>query len=637
MCKSTKIADFGLATQLARPDEKHMTMCGTPNFISPEVASRGSHGLEADLWGLGCLLYTLLVGSPPFDTHAVKSTLTRVVMANYQLPSHLSIEAKDLINALLQKNPRDRLKLDQILDHPFLKIHTTFRDISSRSHDSGIHTMSSRKDSAYSDGALQKYQLPLNSYPRYSSSDCIHSVKMCSGQNFNVTSLQSKQFSDHCVARNQNGSNPNLYSLSNSNCFPQKESGHCYVSEIGNSRVTSVCCCSLISVHHHPQQCNQNANRCPQENFQCPEKSKETVSDNTNVSVGRKRASCPFTPISSYRLLPTRHQTKNAILTISDNGEVCIEFIKKRGVMKTDVVCEVCRISPDGLRIVLYEPGDGKGVPPSTKPPPLPLHGSDQIYSIENLPEKHWKKYSYAAKFVELVKAKTPKVTYYTDKAKCLLMESLVDFEACFYEGGKVTQSSTEGTVIMDGKGECLTLKDTKDCLDLSGGMDLLWNHANQAKEHCILLEKTLSKLSGNNFPIIVGRRPNSSPSIGKENSIQQKMPSFAASVTNVQSSSKKDSSLSSRGSDKDRQVSIPGIGTATQLSNGEVRVRFTDGSQLWVDGKHHIRYQYPDGRMSNYRDSDSIPRHIMEKMQHMPKILKHLMPPVLHKMRTMR
>lgn len=35
-----KIADFGLATQLTRPDEKHMTMCGTPNYISPEVASR---------------------------------------------------------------------------------------------------------------------------------------------------------------------------------------------------------------------------------------------------------------------------------------------------------------------------------------------------------------------------------------------------------------------------------------------------------------------------------------------------------------------------------------------------------------------------------------------------------------------
>jgi polo-like kinase 4 len=106
---------------LSRPDEKHLTVCGTPNFISPEVLSRTSHGLEADVWGLGCLLYNLLVGSPPFDTHGVKNTLNRIVSASYHLPSHLSVEAKDLINSLLQKNPKDRIKLDQILDHPFIR------------------------------------------------------------------------------------------------------------------------------------------------------------------------------------------------------------------------------------------------------------------------------------------------------------------------------------------------------------------------------------------------------------------------------------------------------------------------------------------------------------------------------------
>jgi polo-like kinase 4 len=64
---NVKIGDFGLATLVHSPGgAQHMTMCGTPNFISPEVATRSSHGLEADVWGLGCLLYTLLVGRPPF-------------------------------------------------------------------------------------------------------------------------------------------------------------------------------------------------------------------------------------------------------------------------------------------------------------------------------------------------------------------------------------------------------------------------------------------------------------------------------------------------------------------------------------------------------------------------------------------
>ncbi|XP_068701948.1 serine/threonine-protein kinase PLK4-like [Montipora foliosa] len=115
-----KIGDFGLAARLSMPNEKHYTMCGTPNYISPEIATRGPHGLESDVWSLGCMLYTLLVGKPPFDTEAVKSTLNRVVLADYDLPSNLSTEAQDLITNLLKKNPGDRITLSGILDHPFM-------------------------------------------------------------------------------------------------------------------------------------------------------------------------------------------------------------------------------------------------------------------------------------------------------------------------------------------------------------------------------------------------------------------------------------------------------------------------------------------------------------------------------------
>ena len=115
-----KIADFGLATQLKRPDERHVTMCGTPNYISPEVVSRASHGLPADVWGLGCMFYTLLVGQPPFDTDAVLSTLNKVVMSDYQIPSFISYEARDLIDKLLKKNPNERISLEQVLQHKFM-------------------------------------------------------------------------------------------------------------------------------------------------------------------------------------------------------------------------------------------------------------------------------------------------------------------------------------------------------------------------------------------------------------------------------------------------------------------------------------------------------------------------------------
>ena len=117
---NVKIADFGLATQLNIPDEKHFTMCGTPNFISPEIASRNAHGLEADVWSLGCMMYTFLTGRPPFDTDGIRNTLNKVVHAEYEMPSYISVEAQDLISCLLKKNPLDRIPLNKVLEHPFM-------------------------------------------------------------------------------------------------------------------------------------------------------------------------------------------------------------------------------------------------------------------------------------------------------------------------------------------------------------------------------------------------------------------------------------------------------------------------------------------------------------------------------------
>lgn len=57
------------------------------------------------------MLYTMLVGKPPFDTDGVRMTLTRVVKGSYQLPNHISAQAKDLIQRLLRKLPSERLPL----------------------------------------------------------------------------------------------------------------------------------------------------------------------------------------------------------------------------------------------------------------------------------------------------------------------------------------------------------------------------------------------------------------------------------------------------------------------------------------------------------------------------------------------
>lgn len=142
-----KIADFGLAAQLKLPNEKHFTMCGTPNYISPEVATHSAHGLESDVWSLGCMFYAFLMGRPPFDTDTVKRTLSKVVLGEYEMPRHASLEARDLIHQLLQKDPKQRPSLSAVLDHPFMTQNLLARPKElglsyESSMDSGIATLS---------------------------------------------------------------------------------------------------------------------------------------------------------------------------------------------------------------------------------------------------------------------------------------------------------------------------------------------------------------------------------------------------------------------------------------------------------------------------------------------------------------
>lgn len=98
----------------------------------------------------------------------------------------------------------------------------------------------------------------------------------------------------------------------------------------------------------------------------------------------------------------------------------------------------MCRISGDGLRIVLYKSSPSAEI--DSQPLPLPSRGADSIYSYENLPACHHRKYLYAFRFVKLVQAKTPKLTLYSQRSKCLFMENgpQPDCEVIFYNGIKV-------------------------------------------------------------------------------------------------------------------------------------------------------------------------------------------------------
>ncbi|XP_033861833.1 serine/threonine-protein kinase PLK3-like [Acipenser ruthenus] len=114
-----KVGDFGLAAKLEPAEQRKKTICGTPNYLAPEVLNRQGHGPESDVWSLGCVMYTLMCGNPPFETSDLKETYRCIKEVEYVLPHFLSLPAQKLITGILKRNPSDRLTLDEILSHEF--------------------------------------------------------------------------------------------------------------------------------------------------------------------------------------------------------------------------------------------------------------------------------------------------------------------------------------------------------------------------------------------------------------------------------------------------------------------------------------------------------------------------------------
>lgn len=118
-----KIGDFGLAAQLDYDGQRKKTICGTPNYIAPEVLMGGSigHSYEVDVWSFGVILYTCLIGKPPFETMNVKTTYRKIKTNSYSFPldKQISSEARDLISSILITEATSRPTVQEILQHPF--------------------------------------------------------------------------------------------------------------------------------------------------------------------------------------------------------------------------------------------------------------------------------------------------------------------------------------------------------------------------------------------------------------------------------------------------------------------------------------------------------------------------------------
>ncbi|XP_057768306.1 serine/threonine-protein kinase Aurora-3-like [Salvia miltiorrhiza] len=114
-----KIADFGWSVQSR---SKRHTMCGTLDYLAPEMVENKAHDYSVDNWTLGVLCYEFLYGVPPFEAESQRDTFKRILKVDLTFPStpEVSEEAKDLISKLLVKESSKRLSLEKIMEHPWI-------------------------------------------------------------------------------------------------------------------------------------------------------------------------------------------------------------------------------------------------------------------------------------------------------------------------------------------------------------------------------------------------------------------------------------------------------------------------------------------------------------------------------------
>lgn len=102
--------DFGFAKKIT--GDKTFTICGTPDYQAPEVIMRRGTTKAADYWGLGVLIFEMLVGDPPFKslTGDPWDTFRRTLSGRFYVPNFISDPAADLIYKLLQVGGRGQAR-----------------------------------------------------------------------------------------------------------------------------------------------------------------------------------------------------------------------------------------------------------------------------------------------------------------------------------------------------------------------------------------------------------------------------------------------------------------------------------------------------------------------------------------------
>ncbi|XP_063821651.1 serine/threonine-protein kinase fused [Ostrinia nubilalis] len=118
-----KLCDFGLARLMTNTTHILTSIKGTPLYMAPELIEEKPYDHQADLWSLGCIVYELMAGQPPFCTMSILQLVHMIKHKPVQWPSFISMKARSFLQGLLHKDPMKRMSWPEILEHQFVAGH----------------------------------------------------------------------------------------------------------------------------------------------------------------------------------------------------------------------------------------------------------------------------------------------------------------------------------------------------------------------------------------------------------------------------------------------------------------------------------------------------------------------------------
>ncbi|KAJ1551337.1 hypothetical protein HK096_001004 [Nowakowskiella sp. JEL0078] len=579
-----KIADFGLAAKINSAHGEQKTMCGTPNYISPEIVSRLPYGLASDVWSLGCMFVTLLTGTPPFESKEVKTTLDRVTKGDYTLPSQLLKfpHAVDLIQKMLQKNPTQRISMNKILQHPFFN-----------GKSSNLRSLNSIAENHERESGNSK---ALSHENKNSGS-----IKLMRGDSGLIHTQRSKQTSENTPHTQQTSSTSNFDSSTLRNVSSDPNPSY------SRSSITR----------------NQTLDINSRNEKRTSSITSQNVSLNSSPSKPFEDTLPEFT---TSRLKPIKQTTKHGTICILQDGRVVLEFLGDEDILV---------ISSDSSIIDVY--------PKSSNIPNISNNFNSRpsiSFTREALTSSYHKKYRYAVRFVDLVRSKTPKIIFYSPQAKCMLMENgpLADFDMNFYNGIKVHNSTTRAILEFHVPPPLnpSTLQSTTHTFSLANINDLqlpphllpVFRHVQECLAQCSDIERTSAKDTQTKYPLVLrAEAATTTSSTTAIPSTERILPPPPRSVGSSSATAVKTGVRSSVGLDGVVGWKfLDGVGWCTKERDARYVMLFCDGIRVVVDGRRQIVEIYGgdkefDGR--TFAIEKALPEFVKKRLAYLPRFLK--------------